>query len=117
MMRKNSYGRIVNIASVAVPLKLEGEAAYVASKAAVISLTEVLARELAPSGITANVVGPVPVLTDLIRSVPRDKIDELISRQAIRRLGTFEDIANVIDFYLRKESEFITGQSLFLGGV
>jgi 3-oxoacyl-[acyl-carrier protein] reductase len=117
LMRNNRYGRIVNLASVAVPLKLEGEAAYVASKAAVISLTEVLARELSVFGITANIVGPVPIATDLIRSVPKVKIDQLISRQAIRRLGTFEDIANVIDFYLRKESEFVTGQSIFLGGV
>jgi len=52
LMKTHGYGRIVNLATVAVPLKLEGEAIYVASKAAVLSLTEVLARELAPFGIT-----------------------------------------------------------------
>jgi len=62
-------------------------------------------------------VGPVPIATDLIRSVPQEKIDRLVSRQAIPRLGTPADIANVIDFYLRPESDFITGQCLFLGGV
>jgi len=117
LMKTAGYGRIVNLTTVAVPLKLEGEAIYVASKAAVISLTQVLARELAAFGITVNAVGPVPIETDLIRSVPRDKIDRLLARQAIPRLGTCEDVANVIDFYLRKESAFITGQCLFLGGV
>ena len=117
LMQKRRYGRIVNFSTVAVPLKLEGEAIYAASKAAIISLTEVLARELAEFGITVNSVGPTPVETDLIRSVPEDKLDALLARLAIPRLGTFQDIANVIDFYLRKESAFITGQTIYLGGV
>jgi len=117
LMQNHRYGRIVNFTTMAVPLKLEGEAMYVASKAAVLSLTHVLARELVELGITVNAVGPGPVDTDLIRGVPKDKIDHLVSRQAIRRIGTFEDIANVVDFFLRPESNFVTGQCLFLGGV
>jgi 3-oxoacyl-[acyl-carrier protein] reductase len=117
LMQNQNYGRIVNMTTVAVALKLAGEAIYVASKAAVLSLTEVLAKELAPLGITVNAVGPVPIETDLVRSVPKEKIDQLLARQAINRFGTFEDVANVVDFYLRKESGFITGQNLFLGGV
>lgn len=117
LMQKNHYGRIVNFSTVATPLKLEGEAIYAASKAAIVSLTEVMAREFADFGITVNAVGPTPVPTDLIRSVPQEKMDRLIARQAIRRYGTFEDIANVIDFFLRKESDFVTGQNIFLGGV
>lgn len=117
LMKKNQYGRIVNFSTIAVPLKLPGEAIYVASKAAVLSLTEVLAREFAEFGITVNAIGPVPIETDLIRSVPKEKIDQLLSRQAIHRLGTCADVANVIDFYLQKESGFITGQNLFLGGI
>ena len=62
-------------------------------------------------------MGPVPVETDLIRAVPADKIEALVARQAIKRLGTFEDVANVCDFFLRPESDFITGQVLYLGGV
>lgn len=117
LMQKNHYGRIVNFSTVATPLKLEGEAIYAASKAAIVSLTEVMAREYAEFGITVNAVGPTPIKTDLIRSVPQDKMDRLIARQAIQRYGTFEDVANVIDFFLRKESDFITGQNIFLGGV
>ncbi len=117
LMRKRGYGRIVNFTTVAVPLKLAGEAAYAASKAAVESLTEVLAHELAEFGITVNAIGPTPVKTDLIRSIPKEKIDGLLSRQAVSRLGTFEDVANVVDFFLRPESEMVTGQILYLGGI
>jgi len=117
IMQKNHYGRIVNFATVATPLKLEGEAIYAASKASVISLTEILARELADMGITVNAVGPTPVKTDLIRSVPQKKMDALLNRQAIRRFGEFKDISNVIDFLIRSESNFITGQVIYLGGV
>jgi 3-oxoacyl-[acyl-carrier protein] reductase len=117
LMQRRKYGRIVNFATVATPLKLEGEAMYAASKAAVISLTQILARELADFGITVNAVGPAPIATDLIRSVPRAKIDAVIARQAIRRLGEYRDVANVIDFFLKPESDFVTGQVVFLGGV
>jgi 3-oxoacyl-[acyl-carrier protein] reductase len=116
LMRGNG-GRIVNFATVATPLNLEGEAIYAASKAAVESLTRILARELAPFRITVNAVGPTPVKTDLIRSVPNDKMDALLARQAIRRFGEFRDISNVIDFMIKPESDFVTGQVLFLGGV
>lgn len=117
LMRKNRYGRIVNFSTVATPLKLEGEAIYAASKAAIISLTEVLAREFAEFGITVNSMGPTPVKTDLIKSVPEQKMDALLARQAILRYGEMADISNVIDFFIRKESDFITGQNLYLGGV
>lgn len=117
LMRRKRQGRIINFATVAVPLKLEGEAAYAASKAAVISLTQILARELAEFGITVNAIGPTPIETDLIQSVPKEKIDNIIQRQAIHRFGEFADVSNVIDFFIRPESNFVTGQVLFLGGV
>ena len=117
LMQTKRYGRIVNFATVATPLKLEGEAIYAASKAAIVSLTEILARELAPLGITINAVGPTPVQTDLIRSVPQEKMDALLARQAIHRYGEMRDISNVIDFFIHPDSDFITGQVLYLGGV
>lgn len=117
LMRGQPRGRIVNFSTVAVPLRLEGEAAYAASKAAVEMLTRILARELAPYKITCNAVGPTPIETDLIRNVPRDKIDRLLAAQAIPRLGEPRDVLNVIDFFLRPESDFVTGQVIYLGGI
>lgn len=116
LMQKRGAGRIVNFVTVAVPLNLEGEAIYVASKAAVASLTRVLARELGNYKITVNAVGPTPIQTDLIRGVPTEKLDALVSRQAIRRYGEFRDASNVIDFFLSPQSDFITGQIIYLGG-
>lgn len=116
LMRRRQYGRIVNLTTVAVPLALEGESIYVASKSAVEALTRVMSRELAPFGITVNAVGPSPIETDLIRNVPRDKIEAILDRLAIKRLGQPADVFNVIEFFIRPESDYITGQIIYLGG-
>lgn len=117
LMKRSKGGRIVNFSTVARPLNLEGEAIYASSKAAVESLTAIMARELGSLGITVNAVGPTPIDTDLTRAVPADKMQKLLERQPIRRYGKFEDVANVIDFFLAEQSDFITGQTIFLGGV
>jgi 3-oxoacyl-[acyl-carrier protein] reductase len=117
LMQKQKFGRIVNFTSVATPYRLEGEAIYAASKAAVESLTRILAREFGEFGITVNALGPTPVDTDLLRAVPQEKVDLLLARQAIRRYGTMADVANAVDFFLRPSSDFITGQIIYLGGV
>jgi 3-oxoacyl-[acyl-carrier protein] reductase len=117
LMLRRKTGRIVFFTTVARPLRLEGEIAYAASKAAVESIAQILSRELAPNGITVNAVGPTPVKTDLLRGVSDAAIERLLNRQAIRRLGEFADVANVVDFFLRPESDFVTGQIIYLGGV
>ncbi len=117
LMQQRRWGRIVNFSTVAVPFNLEGEAIYAASKAAVETLTRILAREFADYNITVNAIGPTPVPTDLIRAVPPERIDALVQRQAIHRLGEFRDVLNVIDFFLRPESDLVTGQVIYLGGV
>ena len=117
LMKKRGVGRIVNFSTVAAKLDLEGEAIYAASKSAVESLTRTLAREFASFGITVNTIGPTPIATDLIRNVPDEKISKLLARQALPRLGKPEDVANVIAFFIQPESDFVTGQLIYLGGV
>ena len=117
LMQRKKYGRIINFVTVAVPLNLEGEAVYASSKAAVSSLTKILAKELSSYNITVNAIGPTPIETDLILSVPGDKIKNIINQQAIKRFGTFEDTSNVIDFFINDKSDFITGQIIYLGGI
>ncbi|MBQ9564258.1 MAG: SDR family oxidoreductase [Synergistaceae bacterium] len=117
LLKKSTHPRVVNFTSVAVPLMLEGELAYASSKAAIENMTKILARELANFKITVNAVGPNPVYTDLIAKVPDEKMRRLLDRQAIHRLGEFEDVINVIDFFISPRSDFVTGQILYLGGV
>ena len=117
IMMRQKYGRIVNYSTVAAAFNLEGEAIYASSKAAVETLTKTVSNELASLGITVNAVAPTPVETDLIKAVPKDKIQELLNRQAIPRFGKFEDVKNVIDFFIDDKSDFITGQVIYLGGV
>ena len=117
LMQINRYGRIVNFVTVATPLNLEGESVYASTKAAVLSLTKILSKELASFGITINAIGPTPIKTDLIKSIPEDKLIDLINNQSIKRYGTFKDIINVINFFTDKKSDFINGQVIYLGGI
>jgi 3-oxoacyl-[acyl-carrier protein] reductase len=115
-MVMSQTGRIVNFGSIALALSLEGESAYVAAKGAVVAYTRVLARELGPKRITVNAIGPNPIKTDLIAGVPKEKLDRLVSRQAIPRYGTVQDVLRVIDFFIAPENDLVTGQVIYLGG-
>ena len=117
VMMRQKFGRIVNYTTVASALRLEGEAIYAASKGAIENFTQTISKEVAPYNITVNAIGPTPVETDLIKAVPKDKIADLLDKQAIKRFGTFEDIKNVIDFFIDDKSNFITGQIIYLGGI
>ena len=116
LMQKNRYGRIVNLSSVAVPMQIEGEAMYAASKSAVVNFTQIIARELASFQITCNVMALPPIETDLIRGIAKEKIRAIVDRLAIKRLGTFEDVAHVMDFLISPSSDYVTGQTICLGG-
>jgi len=117
LLRRSPHPRIVNVSTVAVPLRLEGEAVYAASKSAVETFTRVTARELGQWGITCNAVGPSPVRTDLTRNVPERAMTQLIARQAVARWAEPADVVNVVDFFLRPDSGLVTGQVVYLGGV
>lgn len=116
LMMRRRHGRIINLSTVAVPLRLEGESIYAASKSAILTFTQVLAKELARYGITCNVVGPGPIRTDLIAGVPEAKLKELLDQLPIKEFCTTADVINAVDFFARPESRAITGQVLYLGG-
>lgn len=117
LLRQSKCASVVNLSSIAVPLRLEGEISYAAAKAAVEEFTKIAARELASFDITCNAVGPSPIQTDLIRNVAPEKIQGLLARQAISRMATCDDVANVIDFFIDENSRMLTGQVIYLGGV
>jgi len=116
LLRRSPAARIVNLSSVAVPLRLEGEAIYAASKSALETFTRIAARELGQFGITCNAVGPSPIRTALVAGVPDAKLQAMVDAQAVRRWATTADVVNVVDFFLRPESSMITGQVVYLGG-
>ena len=114
---KKKFGRIINFSTIAVPLNLEGELVYSSSKSAIEKMSKIMAKELSKFNITVNTIGPTPIDTDLIKVVPRDKVTEILNQQTIKRFGKFDDIANVIDFFIDDNSSFITGQKIYLGGL
>ena len=117
VMIRRRYGRIVNFTTIVAPIALAGEAIYAASKSAVVTFTRILAFELGQWGITCNSFGATPIMTDMIRGVPQDKIDAVVNGLAIKRLGTNQDCANVCDFFINPASDNVTGQVIYLGGI
>jgi 3-oxoacyl-[acyl-carrier protein] reductase len=116
LLRRSRAGRIVNLTTVAVPLRLAGEATYAASKSAIETFTRVVAKEVGPLGITCNAVGPSPVKTRLTAGVPEHKLQQLVSAQAVPQWATPADVIHVIEFFLAPSSRMVTGQILYLGG-
>ncbi|WP_369225998.1 SDR family NAD(P)-dependent oxidoreductase [Streptomyces sp. R39] len=108
---------ILNVSTVAVPWALDGHLAYSASKSAVEQLVRVMSKELAAFGIRVNAIGLPPVRTILTRTVAQPKIEALIARQAIRRMCTMDDIVGPVEFLIGRQSAFVTGETIFLGGV
>jgi len=117
LMRRAGYGRIVNIGSMAAALEPVGDSIYAASKAASMTLTGVLAKELAGYGITVNTLAVSALETDMLRQLPRDQVDRVVAGLPLARMATPEDIFNVLDFFASPESSYVTAQSIFLGGV
>jgi 3-oxoacyl-[acyl-carrier protein] reductase len=117
VMMRRKYGRIVNFTTIVAPIALAGEAIYAASKSAVVTFTRILGFELGKWGITCNSFGATPIMTDMIKGVPQEKIDAVEQGLAVKRLGTYADCSNVCDFFLSPASDNITGQVIYLGGI
>lgn len=118
LMIKNKYGRIVNFTSVSVPTNTGGKLSYNVSKAAIEMLTKTLASELAKYNITVNAIGPSVTDTDMLNN--RNNLDKILkqvySQVIIQDYSTIQDICNVVDFFLKKESNHITAQTIYLCG-
>jgi 3-oxoacyl-[acyl-carrier protein] reductase len=117
LMRQARWGRIINLGSMASTLEPVGDSMYAASKAASLTLTGVLAKELAGYGITVNTLAVTAFETDMLDQLPRAKIDAVIAGLPLPRYPTADDITNVIDFFASPRSSHITAQTLYLGGV
>lgn len=121
-MREARWGRIVNLSSIAA-LGAFGEANYAAAKAGIQGLTKTIAIELGRFGVTANVVAPGFVVTDMTREVAArmNMTIESVTEQMMRdihvgRPGTPDDIANAVAFFADSRSSFVTGQVLYVAG-
>ena len=111
----NDGGRIINISTDGTHLGFAGATAYLGSKGALEQFTKGLAHELAPKGVTVNTVSPGYTITDML---PADPAFRRIGEQAspLKRLGTPEDIADVVAFVVSEEARWLTGQNLHAGG-
>lgn len=120
LMRKNAYSRIINISSMAVSLEPAGDSIYAATKVAIQTIANVMAKEFSSMNITCNTLAISAIETDMLQShspTAQIKIKEIIASMPIARVAEVDDILNVIDFYASARSSYITAQVLYLGGL
>lgn len=119
-LRESGRGRVINFGSVTFFLGYpDGLAVYIATKGAVVGLTRALAKEIGPSGVTANVLAPGAFPTRAEQGLYEDQAAfdaEVIERQTIKRRGSVEDIAAAALFLASDAASFITGQTLLVDG-
>src|ERR1051326_5577922 len=110
------WGRIINISSIVGQTGNFGQANYAATKGAIISFTESLARELARKGITVNAVAPGFIETDMVSGMPEAALDQVKAMTPMGRLGKPEEIAEAVVFLASPKSSYVTGQVLAVNG-
>lgn len=115
-MMKQRYGRIISVSSVVGVSGNPGQANYVASKAGIIGLTKGVAKELASRGITANVVAPGYIETDMTADLPDKAKEAMVNQIPLGRAGTPEDIAATVVFLASDSAAYITGQVIHVSG-
>ena len=115
-MLRARYGRIVNITSVIGETGNAGQSAYAAAKAGLVGFTKSVARELAQRNITVNAVAPGFIDTEMVAGLPDAVRAEYLKRIPAGRLGTVEEVGDVVAFLTRPESAYITGQVIGVNG-
>jgi 3-oxoacyl-(acyl-carrier-protein) reductase len=110
------WGRIINISSIVGQTGNFGQTNYAATKGALISFTESLARELARKGITVNAVAPGFIETDMVAGMPEAALTQVKAMTPMGRLGKPEEIADAVVFLASPRSSFVTGQVLAVNG-
>lgn len=115
-MLSNQSGKIINISSIWGLRGGSCESVYSASKGAIIAFTKALAKELGPNGINVNAVAPGFIQTDMTKNVTNEIKQEIMESSALGRLGTPEDVANIVLFLASEKSNFITGQVISVDG-
>jgi len=108
-MMRERYGRIVNVASVAGQSGQAGQANYAAAKAGLVGLSRSIARELAPRGITCNVVAPGPIVTAMTGEMPAEWKEQIEQAVPLGRFGTPEECAAVVAFLCSDAAAYVTG--------
>ncbi|MEM1121219.1 MAG: beta-ketoacyl-ACP reductase [Bacteroidota bacterium] len=116
IMAQNKFGRILNAASVVAHYGNFGQSNYVATKAGVIGMTKVWAREFGKKGITSNAVAPGFIQTEMVETIPANIIDDLVSKTPVARMGRPEDIAHAYAFLASEAAGFINGAVLNVDG-
>ena len=115
-MRKNKWGRIINISSIVGQTGFVGTVAYAASKAGLLGITKTLSKELASANITVNSLALGYFNQGMIRDVPEELKNEIIADIPMKKLGDPETICKTIDLLISDEGEYITGQTINLNG-
>ncbi len=115
-MRERRFGRIVNVGSINGQAGQYGQVNYAAAKSGIHGFTKALAQEGAGKGITVNAVAPGYVDTDMVRAVPPDVLEKIISTIPVGRLGKPEDIARTVEFLVSDNADYITGSTVSVNG-
>ena len=115
-MMRGRFGRIINIGSVSGLMGNPGQANYAAAKAGLVGMTKTIAKEFGSKGITANVVAPGFIDTDMTSALPQSLRDEVVKQLPARRLGRPEEIAHGVSFLASDLAGYVTGQVLVIDG-
>jgi 3-oxoacyl-[acyl-carrier protein] reductase len=109
-------GKIINISSISGILGTSGQANYAATKGGVISFTKSLARELGPFNIHVNAVAPGLIESEVVSTMPKEKVDTIIKSSSLGRIGKPEEVAQAVLFLASEDSDYITGQTIVVDG-